>query len=124
MNKSKVTVFKNMLANVTATELFYKYKNIRIYRLMKESYLTYWYAVLILDESHDDEMLYRGKLIPAIDFRSLPNWDDNISGLDLIREPRKYIPKIYREAVKKNYITEDMYVDWDETKEEYLIDEI
>lgn len=121
----EIKVIKEKIEDITGTELFYKYKNIRMYRLIKgDHYQTYWVSILILDEIKGAEV-YKGKLLRNVDIRTLPGFKEkNISGYQLITEPQKIIPNLFRTAVKQGFVTEDMYIDWDETMSECLIDEI
>jgi len=122
MNK---VVTNRMFADITGTELFYKYKNIRLYRLVKgDHYLTYWVSILLLDDTKET---YSGKWLPCVDIRTLPGFDENkVSIITLIKEPEKIIPKLYRNAVKQNLFKEDMFIPWKEgeSEENYIIDEI
>ena len=74
----------------------------------------------MVEESVDN---IQGKLIPCLDIRSLPNWDDKVSTFLLFKQPQKIIPKIIREALK-SYLTEDMFVKWSLEMDQYLINEI
>ena len=117
-----IEVLKEPFENVTHTELFYKYKNIRMYRLVKGgNYLTFWISVLILDETKE---FYEGKWIPCLNVRTLPGYNEHeIDIITLVKEPNKIIPKLFRLAEKENLITEDMFIPWDESTAD-LIDEI
>lgn len=122
LNKIGIIVHDTLFANITATECFYRYKNIRMYRLLKNDnvFLTYWTCVLILDENSHDS----GRLLPCLDIRTLPTWKNDISTFVLCKEPQRIIPKLFREAIKKNYITDDMFVDWTIDDDKYLIEDI
>jgi len=117
-----IIYYPDLPVNVTDLELFYKYKNIRLYRHIKDGYAicNYWISVLLVEESVDN---IQGKLIPCLDIRSLPNWDDKVSTFLLFKQPQKIIPKIIREALK-SYLTEDMFVNWSLEMDQYLINEI
>ena len=122
LNRNGIVVYDTVFANITATECFYRYKNIRMYRLVKEDnvFLNYWICVLILDEKSQDS----GKLIPCLDIRTLPTWKNDISTFVLCKEPQRIIPKLFREAMKNNSITDDMFVEWTIDDDKYMIEDI
>lgn len=121
-----VTIHKKLPEDITGTELLYKYKNIRIYRCKKnENTLKFWVSILLLGDGQNARTLfYTGKLLPFVDIRTFPRWNDDTHRKILNFEAYKLIPKLYRDAVRLNAIPEEAYVDWDETMEEYLIEEV
>ena len=112
--------------NVRISSMFYKNKNIRIYRHLKDesTWLAYWYSVLILDEQKADG-IFTGRLLVGLDIRSLPGYNaETTSGYHLIKSPEKIVPKLVRDAMKENLFTESMFIAWNESKDEFGIEEI
>lgn len=122
----KVKIHKKLPKDITGTKLLYKYKNIRIYRCKKDGILLkYWVSILLLGDGQNARTLfYTGKLLPFVDIRSLPTWNSAAHEKILSLEAYKLVPKLFRDAVRLNAILEEAYVDWDETMEEYLIEEV
>lgn len=92
-------------------DLFYKYKNIRIYKILhnQDHYMTYLYVYIELE----DEQSFRGKMIQVLDIRKLSTYDKAVSGMEIIKNRNKIIPKIIREAKKKGELTKDLFVPFD-----------
>lgn len=84
--------------------MFYKYKNIRIYTIIKEYPLTYWYTVADINKK---------RVIPSIDIRTLEYYKE-IENTEIYLHRGRCVPKIIIEALTKGELTDEMWVSIDE----------
>ena len=102
--KQMVDYTKELGLDCTRGTMFYKYKNIRIYTIIKEYPLTYWYTVADIDKK---------RVIPSIDIRTLEYYKE-FEDVKIYLHRGRCVPKIIREALKKGELTDEMWVSIDE----------
>ena len=110
-------VCKYDLDSIVGKEQFYECKNIKMYRLKTgpAQYLKYWFAILLTDEDNKN----KGKLIPCLDIRTLPGYEDIIKqkGIYVLEFfPDKIVFPLFVKALKRGLIQSTMCINWENEK--------
>lgn len=87
-------------SNCSRGHMIYKYKNIKIYTIIQEYALTYWYTVVDTDKE---------RVIPELDIRTLESYKD-FDNVRIYLHREKYVSDIIQKALKHGELTDEMWV--------------
>lgn len=97
--------YSNKLSNnCSMGHMIYRCKNIRIYTIIQEYALTYWYTVVDTDKK---------RVIPELDIRTLESYK-GFENTHIYLHREKCVPEIIQKALKYGELTDEMWVSLDE----------
>lgn len=102
--KQMVNYSSKFASDCSRGHMIYKYKNIRIYTIIKEYALTYWYTVVDTDKK---------RVIPELDIRTLESYK-GFENTHIYLHREKCVPEIIQKALKHGELTDEMWVSLDE----------
>lgn len=110
---NNILVYKEYPKGVIKKEMFYKYKNIEMYRfkISDKDYLIHLFSILFVNKYDENE----GEIITCLDVRSLPGYEELIKQkgeLVLIFFPDRIVPKLFFSALNRGLIEKSMCEKW------------